>query len=332
MTIAYNAGDMNELNVLFKWRGTIMPMVLGRPVIWLLMTLHCGLLYVHLKRPDMALPELPWDCVAVPQALLTFFVVFYSGNCYSRYYTLYSKCTGVAGTVMCWVGLLRVYCIGASQETLWNLSRHVIASVYVHYFGLGGDASAGGKRVTDGEWSIVMARKMLSEEERRVVASYQGFKPFLLQEWAIQTINEYLASPDTKKAAGAKIDLFHKEALALRGHCSEMVNMLAQPVPFPYFHAITFMLSINLVIVAYALIFYESIMTVPVFFIVCLILQGLKECAVALSDPFGGDAVDFEVDIFLANILANSKALISDDATFVPGTRMPPPPDMSGAY
>ena len=55
-------------------------------------------------------------------------------------------------------------------------------------------------------------------------------------------------------------------------------------------------------------------------------LQGLKECAVALSDPFGGDAVDFEVDLFLANILANTKALISNEAHFSPGTKMPAPP------
>jgi len=263
----------------------------------------------------------------VPQALLTFFVVFYSGNCYKRYYDMYAKCCGVAGAVMCWVGLLRVFFNSASQEQLWNLSRHAVASVYVHYFALGGDASDGGKMITENEWSILMRRRMLSEEEKRVVANYQGFKPFLLQEWALQTVNEYLAT-DAKRSGGAGIGPFQKEALALRGHCSEMVNMLAQPVPFPYFHIITFMLSINLVIVAYALIFYDSVMTIPVYFIVCLVLQGLKECAVALSDPFGGDAVDFEVDIFLANILANTKALISNEAIFSPGTVMPPPPDM----
>ena len=37
------------------------------------------------------------------------------------------------------------------------------------------------------------------------------------------------------------------------------------------------------------------------------VLQGLKECAVALADPFGGDAVDFDVDLFLANILSNAE-------------------------
>ena len=46
------------------------------------------------------------------------------------------------------------------------------------------------------------------------------------------------------------------------------------------------------------------------------VLQGLKECAVALADPFGGDAVDFDVDLFLANILSNARALIAKDAAF----------------
>ena len=56
------------------------------------------------------------------------------------------------------------------------------------------------------------------------------------------------------------------------------------------------------------------------------VLQGLKECAVALADPFGGDAVDFDVDLFLANILSNARALIAKDAAFQPGTHMPCPP------
>ena len=327
MTISYSAGDMNELNVLFTWRGTIMPMVLGRPVLWLLMTLHCGLLYVHHRRPDIELPPLDWHVVAMPQGLLTFFVVFYSGNCYTRYYALYAKCTGMAGAAMCYTGLLRVFFNSASTEELWNLARHITASVYVHYFTLSGEASDGGKQLTEAEWSILMQRRMLSVDERRAVDKFDGPKSFLLQEWALQTMSEHLAS-DAKRAGGAGIAPFQAQAFALRKHCAEMKNMLAQPVPFPYFHVINFMLSVNLAIAAYALIFQETFVTIPLFFVVCLVLQGLKECAVALSDPFGGDAVDFEVDVFLANILANTKALISPDAAFSSGTKLPCPPGM----
>ena len=46
----------------------------------------------------------------------------------------------------------------------------------------------------------------------------------------------------------------------------------------------------------YALIGFNSVMTIPVFFVVCLVLLGMKETAVMLSDPFGGDAVDFDCD------------------------------------
>ena len=46
----------------------------------------------------------------------------------------------------------------------------------------------------------------------------------------------------------------------------------------------------------------------------------MKETAVALADPFGGDDVDFETDVYMANMLANSKAMISPSADYVSQT------------
>ena len=272
MTISYDASDFNELTVLLRWRGTIMPAVLCRPVMWLLLASHVGFLYLHMYRQDIHMPAMPWKLTGVPTSLLTFFLVFYSGNCYTRYYALYAKCTGVAGAAMCYTGLLRVFFNSASTEELWNLARHITASVYVHYFTLSGEASDGGKQLTEAEWSILMQRRMLSVDERRAVDKFNGPKSFLLQEWALQTMSEHLAS-DAKRAGGAGIAPFQAQAFALRKHCAEMKNMLAQPVPFPYFHVINFMLSVNLVLVAYSLTFIDSIMTVPLFFIVCLVLH-----------------------------------------------------------
>jgi len=39
-----------------------------------------------------------------------------------------------------------------------------------------------------------------------------------------------------------------------------------------------------------------------------------------LADPFGGNDVDFETEVYMANMLANSKALISPSADYVPQT------------
>ena len=36
------------------------------------------------------------------------------------------------------------------------------------------------------------------------------------------------------------------QALALRSCCAEIVNTMTQPIPFPYYHTLTLMLSLNL--------------------------------------------------------------------------------------
>ena len=174
-----------------------------------------------------------------------------------------------------WVGLLRLFFPRASTQTLWNLCRHAVASVYVFYFQLGGGGSDGGRVITESERAVrrratlcailrnsaqfcaiahvlrplrpqvLLKHNMLSEEEVQQVAVYRGFKPFLLQVWAMQPIRDYLAS-GADKAAGAGIGPFQAQALALRANCSGVVNLLAQPVPFPYYHVVSFMLCVNL--------------------------------------------------------------------------------------
>ena len=70
MTVTYDPADFNEVTVLLRWRGTIMPAVLCRPVIWLLLLAHCTFLYLHVKRQDIEMPLLDWKIVAVPTGLL----------------------------------------------------------------------------------------------------------------------------------------------------------------------------------------------------------------------------------------------------------------------
>merc|ERR1719230_2192877 len=78
------------------------------------------------------------------------------------------------------------------------------------------------------------------------------------------------------------------------------------------------MLSVNLLVIAYALIEAGTIMSIPVYFSICFVCLGLKETAIALSDPFGMDPVDFETDVFMARIMINTKELIARQANYVP--------------
>merc|ERR1711871_1682791 len=84
------------------------------------------------------------------------------------------------------------------------------------------------------------------------------------------------------------------------------------------------MMSVNLLLFAYAIIEVSSLWSIFTFFVTAFVLFGLKETAIARSDPFGMDAVDFETDVFMARIMINTKELISRQANYVPQT-MPLP-------
>jgi predicted membrane chloride channel (bestrophin family) len=317
MTIGYDPTDFNELTVLAKWRGTVLPRVLCRPIFWVLMSAHLCFYYINNYRTDITLPPLPWKLTTVPTTLLVFFLVFYSANCYTRYYALYNHCMGMSGTVMAFTGLLRVHLPKASPDKLWNLSRLMIASVYLLYFQLSGGASDGGKRVTMSEWEVLLQTGLISQEEQKRADNFRGFRPFLLQIWALRALQDHLAE-DKEKGPGANLKSFETLAIQLRSHCAEIVDQMTQPVPFPYYHTLTLMLSLNLLMVSYSLIEFETILTIPCFFIIVLVTIGLKETSIALADPFGSADVDFETENYMAAVLANCKAIISPAADYTP--------------
>ena len=237
------------------------------------------------------------DISKVSTAFLVFFLVYYGGQCYARYYKMYNACMQMAGDVQCWVGLARVYFPTATPDILWNLSRHMVASVYFLYFELGGLASDGGRVITEAEWSVLFRSSLISAsvraagpctsatlsrspgalaiapprvlrvrvrsdsstparvrrcslgpQERKVLEKYRGSRFFLMQSWALRLASDQCAKPDTVK--GADIRELEKYALSLREAGSEITNLLKQPVPFPMYHMLMQMVSVNLIVMA----------------------------------------------------------------------------------
>ncbi|KAL1518691.1 hypothetical protein AB1Y20_002978 [Prymnesium parvum] len=328
MTVLYEPSHVTEATVLFRWRGTVLPRVLGRPTLWFLVLFHGGLVYLRLYRDDIPLPPLPGRLLALPSLLLVLFLASYCAHCFARYYSFYSSCTGMSGCVMAWVGLLRVHFPAASAVQLWNLSRLLVASVYLLYFHLAERAAASAKLVTEQEWMLLAHTQLLSDEEVARLKAYRGFQPFLCQIWALRAIMERLEA-DPRKDPAAVIEPFQSQVLTLRGHCDDIVTARAQPIPLAYFHTVTLLLSLNLLMTGYSMVEVGTEMTVPVFFVVCLFFLAIKETAVALSDPFGGSDLDFNTDMFLASILSNTKAMLSSSANYVSTTLQLPSMKMS---
>lgn len=108
-------------------------------------------------RADIHVPMMPWKLIIMPTSLLTFFLVFYSRNCFKRYYDLYKHCMLMSARVAEFAALLRIHFPKADadgQHGLFNMCRYPLASVYLLYFSLSGGGSDGGKVVTESEWCV----------------------------------------------------------------------------------------------------------------------------------------------------------------------------------
>ena len=67
------------------------------------------------------------------------------------------------------------------------------------------------------------------------------------------------------------------EVRNVRGHCSQIVNLLKQPVPWPYFHMLNLLTFLVLVLVSYGLVGLAWWpISLVVHAIICLIFIGAR--------------------------------------------------------
>ena len=115
--------DISIFATIFSWKGTIIPMVVTRPIFWIQLVLHLILAYIDFSdRFD--LPELAWTTLTIPTSLVVFFIVFYAGQSYARFFGLYDNCIGIGGGIMCWVAMVKVT-LTKDATIQWNCTRYL---------------------------------------------------------------------------------------------------------------------------------------------------------------------------------------------------------------
>ena len=63
------------------------------------------------------------------------------------------------------------------------------------------------------------------------------------------------------------------------------------PVPFPYFHVLNILMTLNFTLYTYGFLVFESWLTPVVLFVIIAVTVGMREVAIQLSNPFGTDEV-----------------------------------------
>ena len=308
MTISYNASALGTLHTLLKWRGTMLPSVLKLPMFWVLQLIHAGLLVMAnltaaWEDPDCVLtpkfacsrlPPLSWTPVAVVTSLLTFFLVFYGSQSYGRMQMFYTHCVGLGGTAMNWTALVRNH-FPDEPHVQWNAVRLILASMHIMYYTLN---EAEG--ISPTEWETITKRNLLSTSEIVTLKEYKGYKPFLPLVWALGEVEDaLLGHVEEERFAEQRFRMsdllsnFRELAFAFRGHCGQISNWMKNPVPFAYFHCLTLLLSVDMLLVSYGLVSagLDPWFSLFTYIIICIVFLGLREVAVAMSDPFGDDEV-----------------------------------------
>ena len=293
------------VSFLFKWDGTIFPLVLSDPLFWLLATVHAMLLAYHsheLAAGNPGLPPLDWQGSTVEMSLLTFFVIFYGNNCYARYFELFSHCIGIGRSLALFAHLVKKTFTNMPPARLWNMMRPMLGAMYVHYAKVHNG-------LDEDDWESIRERRLLTPKECELLARYHGNKQLLAATWALKEVHaalmhDHLESDPRRERIETQAALrtgrlatieqiavynrFEDIGNEFAGFCASTMETLAQPVPFPYFHTLRLLLLIALLILGYALVeLLEAnlLLTPCLYFVSCLILLASSNCD-GMSDPW----------------------------------------------
>ena len=193
-------------------------------------------------------------------------------------------------------------------------ARYLISAILLCYFKVEEHDDEGGN-VDEGEW----ARLMFPHVEGNIICppllTYHEVSllkklpmtPASLVSWAVRaTKKAYSMNPHTGESSAELRGFYVVDLIVdIRRCISNIVNTLAMPIPFPYYHMLTFIMMICYTLFAFAFTTIPLTFSPVLMLIVLLIFTGLRELAAALSNPFGEDDVDFPVNKYMRTLRAD---------------------------
>jgi len=310
MTVKYDT-SIGIIGTAFRLHMTVIPMVLQKPEFYLLLGVNLGLycsVCLGYFNPGEEHAWLYMKLTSVTGSLMTFFVVFYNGNVYTRYQRLYELTKGMIENSIFIVAVADRDI--KSKALIRKLTRWLVASNLIFFF----ERTINQENPEDGpisasEWDQLEALGLVEPLELEALRAHckrlksLAMPSFQLLHWSMKLYRVH--SP--------RIPDLDKTYFTIRKCQEDVVETLEMPMPFQYFHIMNFMLLLNLSLWSYSLGILSSYFAPFMFIFAQLMFQGLRELSIALSDPFGDDATDFPMNEWMTGMYQKVYSLCEDD-------------------
>lgn len=295
--------------VVIDWRRSVLPNVLKRPELWAMWLVNCAVtIAVHRKLLVIDPSSVPKSALGVLTSLMTFFLVFYTNNCFGRYFALYEKVRDMMGCLLEFVSDLRLRI--DSRDTQRRAMYYLLAGTF-GFFIEANEGDLGPDQIAQ-----LGSRGLLSDEE---VAYLQEKYParnksFVMLQWAMEVATWGLRKQVNFAGSNDRyIQQFQNKVYGLRRVHQDILDTLKLPLPFQYFHIMNLMLIFVLTLIAIVGGTTGNYVGIVVFFMCAMAFLSIREVSMAMSDPFGEDDVDFPVALWMQEALLNCLHLVEYD-------------------
>lgn len=305
----------NSLLFLTSFTGTLLPYVLTDYLFWLTLIAYCFVRYLIWKDPMIMLdlPPIMIPQVSVVGGFLSFFLVFFTSQSYSRFLQQYNKLMAAKGSIfniafLCKAHLPRPR---ALRLVRWLNACHLLAYVglstvyqYDNFF-----------------LPLCEAYKLLTpvelERVRSVGADAAGG---IAYREILAWVSAETSTLSKEKLMPDKIsDSMWKETIKVRENLAFIFDNDDQPIPFVYVHLIYLITLFFLPIVGYAVAInvapeqqksYVEVVGIIIIFLTCLFVLGLRDLGHILQNPFGDDLQDMSVMHYFTYTMQMSRRIL----------------------
>jgi len=302
---------------LFVVNGTVIRANISSIEFWVHVGSHAflSIYFFNMEDIDLTNSQIPKDAWQLTAGFLTFLIVFFTGQCYSRYLEMYQSCQTIDESMKLFIRELITFLYMPSVRRQVRIAtKYMLAAVFIFYFSL----SDGGLEAE--EWDILAQKRLLSVKEIEYIRVYAGHKGVILTSWATRAAQHALRTEEVQKftpperaALMNRIDGF---AVASGKAMRRIADLMALPLPYAYFHLLNLLMCLNFLMTNWYLASSQRTwMTIPPYVCYVTVFLGLRRLSAALADPFQPEKDDilqvaFPCVSFLKNAFDNGVNLM----------------------